>query len=206
MRHVPETRRVLAIFSAALLVACSRGDRADVDTALTKSVDALGAVTDSAAGRLAGREYSNAELAGFVHTYNTAEIEIGQMALTTATDPGVRAFAQRIITDHRALDAEVTKTSQELNVTPAIGGDIEDLTEDHQKGMAELNGKAKGREFDEAFLEHEIKMHKKALDEVEDSIGRNRNPELRPLLEKARAGLKSHLTTAEELEKKFGAA
>ena len=205
MRVVTGMRRILAIFSAAALVACNRGDRADADTALTKAVDAIGAVTDSAAGRLAGREYSNAELAGFLHTYNTAEIEIGQMALTKATDPGVRAFAQRIITDHRALEAEVTKASQGLNVTPAIGADIEDLTEDHQKGMAELNGKAKGREFDEAFLEHEIKMHKKVLDEVEDSIGRNRNPELRPLLEKAQAGLKSHLTTAEELEKKFGA-
>jgi putative membrane protein len=197
-------RRILAIFSAAALVACNRGDRADVDTALTKSVDAIGAVADSAAGRLAGREYSNAELAGFLHTYNAAEVEIGQMALTKATDPGVRAFAQRIITDHRALEAEVTKTSRELNVTPGIGGDIEDVTEDHQKGMQDLNAKAKGREFDEAFLEHEIRMHRKVLDEVEDSIGRNRNPELRPLLEKAQAGLKSHLTTAEELEKKFG--
>lgn len=204
MRVVTGMRRILAIFSAAALVACSRGDRADVDTALTQAVDAIGAVSDSAAGRLAGREYTNAELAGFLHTYNTAEVEIGQMAQTKATDAGVRAFAQRIIADHRALEAEVTKASQGLNVTPAIGADIEDLTEDHQKGMQDLNGMAKGREFDEAFLEHEIKMHKKVIDEVEDALGRNRNPELRPLLEKARDGLKSHLTTAEELEKKFG--
>ena len=204
MRHATETRRVLAIFSAALLVACSRGDRAEADTALTKAVDAIGAVTDSAAGRLAGREYSNAELTGFLHTFNTAEVEVGQVAQTKATDPGVRAFAQRIVSDHRALEAEVTRTSQTLNVTPAIREDIEDLTEDHQKGMQELNGKAKGHEFDEAFLEHEIKMHKKVLDEIEDSLGRNRNPELRPLLEKARDGVKAHLTTAEELEKKVG--
>lgn len=206
MRVVTGMRRVLGIFSAALLVACNRGDRANVDTALTQAVDAIGAVADSAAGRLAGREYSNAELTGFLHTYNTAEVEVGQMARTKASDPGVRAFAQRIVADHRALEAEVTRTSQGLNVTPAIREDIEDLTEDHQKGMQELNGKAKGREFDEAFLEHEIKMHKKVLDEIEDSLGRNRNPELRPLLEKARDGVRSHLTTAEELEKKFGAA
>lgn len=193
------------MLSVALLAACAR-ERAEGDTALTKAVEAIGAATDSAAGRLAGREFSNAELAGLIHTYDQAEIEMGQMALTKATDAGVKAFAQRIVTDHRALDAEVTSTTKQLNVTAAIPDDDEDITEDHQKAMQELNGKAKGRDFDEAFLEHEIRMHKKVLDEIEDSIGRNRNPEIRPLLEKARDGVKSHLTTAEELEKKFGAA
>ncbi len=43
-----------------------------------------------------------------------------------------------------------------------------------------------------------------ALDEVEDALRRNRNQELRPLLEKARDGLRAHLTAAEELERKLG--
>ena len=194
----------LAMLTATLLVACAR-ERAETDTALTKAVEAIGAATDSAAGRLAGREYTNAELAAFLQKYDAAEIEIGQLALTKATDAGVRAFAQQIITDHRALDKEVASTIQQLNVTPALPEDEEDLTEDHQKGMQELNAKAKGKEFDEAFVEHEIAMHKKVIDEVEDALGRNRNPELKALLEKARAGLRAHLTTAETLEKKFGA-
>ena len=194
----------LAMLTATLLGACAR-ERAETDTALTKAVEAIGAATDSAAGRLAGREYSNAELTAILQKYDAAEVEVGQLALTKATDPGVRSFAQQIITDHRALEKEVASTIQQLNVTPAIPEDDEDLTEDHQKGMQELNAKAKGKEFDEAFLEHEIAMHKKVIDEVEDALGRNKNPELKPLLEKARAGLRSHLTTAETLEKKFGA-
>jgi hypothetical protein len=42
------------------------------------------------------------------------------------------------------------------------------------------------------------------LDEVEDALQRNRNPEIRPLLEKVRDGIRAHLSRAEELEKKFG--
>jgi len=71
--------------------------------------------------------------------------------------------------------------------------------------MQELNGKESGRPFDEAYLEHEIRMHKAVLDEIEDTLGRNRNPELKAVLEKAREGIKAHLTRAEELEKKVSA-
>jgi predicted outer membrane protein len=71
--------------------------------------------------------------------------------------------------------------------------------------MRDLRAKAKGAEFDEAFLEHEIRMHRKMLDEVKDAIGRSQSADMRALLEKARDGIQGHLTTAEDLEKKFGA-
>ena len=197
-------RRALAIAAAGMLVACQSDEAAEVDTALTKAVEAINVAKDSAAGRLAGREYTNAEFAAFMTTYSDAEIAMGRMAQTKATDPEVRAFAQRIVTEHQSLKTEVTNTAKRINVTPAITGDVEDVTEDHQEGMKELNEKAKGREFDEAYLEHEISMHKKALDQIEDTLEDNRNPELRALLEKARDGMRAHLTRAEELEKKFG--
>lgn len=196
--------------AAALAVfgACDRGDRADVDTALGRAGDTLGArtgaVVDTVAGRVAGREYSNAELSGFLNAYNDAEVEVGRLASEKATDAQVRSFAQRIVTEHRALKTEVTNTAQRLNLTPAAPEDDEDLREDHQEGMRDLRDKARGREWDEAFLEHEIAMHKKVLDEVEDALGRNRNQELRTLLERARTGLQAHLRAAEELERKFG--
>jgi putative membrane protein len=196
---------VAALSSAVLLGACNRGDRAGVDTAVSDTTGAIAAGADTVAGRVAGREYTNAELVALINTYNDAEVEVGKMAQTKATDPQVRAFARRIVGEHQALKTEVTNTAKQGNITPAMPDDDEDLTKDHQDGMRDLNGKAKGKEFDEAFLEHEIKMHKKVLDEVDDALGRNRNPEIRPLLEKARTGLSAHLKAAEDLEKKFGA-
>ncbi len=188
------------IIAFTLLAACHRGDRAAVDTALGTAGDTIGAV----AGRVAGQEYSSAELVGFLNIYNDAEVEIGQMAETKATDPQVRDFARRVVGEHRALKTEVSSTTQRLNLAPTMPAADEGLKSDHAEGMRDLNAKAKGREFDEAFLEHEIKMHKKVLDEVEDALQRNRNQDIRPLLEKARDGIRGHLRTAEELEKKFG--
>jgi putative membrane protein len=189
------------IVTALLLGACDRADRAAVDTAIGAARDTIGAV----AGRVAGAEYTNAELVGFVNGYNDAEIEIGQMAQTKATDAQVRDFARRIVGEHRALKTEVTSTAERLALTPTMPAADEGLRSDHAEGMRDLTARARGREFDEAFLEHEIKMHKKVLDEVEDALQRNRNPEIRPLLEKARDGLRAHLRAAEELDKKFGA-
>jgi putative membrane protein len=215
-QHARYGRLVLAATALALLGACTRGDReraaAEADTAAARTGAALdtagarvGAAVDTVGGRVAGREYTNAELLGFVNAYNDAEVEIGRMAETRATDAQVREFARRIIREHRALKTEVTNAARQQNVTPTVPAADEDLREDHQEGMRDLQGKTRGREFDEAFLEHEIRMHKKVLDEVEDALGRNRNPEIRTVLERARDGLRAHLTTAEELEKKFGA-
>ena len=206
MPNTTGARALLAAVVAALLLACERGDGAAVDTALTKAVEALGAATDSVASRLAGREYSNAELAGFINTYNDAAIRMGEMAQTKATDPEVRTFAQRIVTEHRALKDEVTRAARRLDIDPAVAGDIENITERHQDAMRELNDRARGREFDQAYLSHEIRMHRSVLDEIEDTLGRGRNPELRTLLEQVRDGVRAHLARAEELEKKVGAA
>jgi putative membrane protein len=197
--------RALAIVAmAALFGACDRGDRetamADIDTAL----DTAKARMDTAVGRL-GREYSDAELTGFINEFNDAEVEVGQLATTKATDAQVKAFASRIVRDHQALKAHVNRAAQQLNLTSTGPEDDEDLREDHEAGMRDRRAKAKGAEFDEAFVEHEIRMHRKVLDEVKDALGRTQSADMRTLLEKARDGIQGHLTTAEELEKKFGA-
>jgi putative membrane protein len=204
MNRNRQLRALAIVATAALLGACNRGDRetamAEIDTAL----DTARARLDTAVGRL-GREYSDAELTGFVNAFNDAEVEVGQLAMSMATDAQVKAFASHIVRDHRALKADVNRTVQQLNVTPTVPEDDENLAEDHQAGMRDLRAKAKGAEFDEAFLEHEIRMHRKVLDEVKDAIGRSQSADMRSLLEKARDGIQGHLTMAEELEKKFGA-
>jgi putative membrane protein len=197
--------RILAIVAtAAWLGACDRGDRETAMAEMDSALDTARARFDTAVGRL-GREYSDAELTGFVNAFNDAEVEVGQLATTRATDAEVKAFASQIVRDHRALKADVNRAVQQLNIAPTVPEDDENLAEDHQAGMRDLREKAKGGEFDEAFVEHEIRMHRKVLDEVKDAINRSQSVEMRTLLEKARDAIQAHLTKAEELEKKFGA-
>src|SRR5512145_2229305 len=180
MRQVP-----LALAAAAVLFtgACDRQDRAQADSVFERAGEAIGSAADTVAGRIAGRGYTNTEMLGFINAYNDAEIAMGGAANAKATDPQVKAFAQRLVAEHRALKAAVDSSARGMSLTPSAPADDEDLSEDHQKAMQELGAQAKGREYDEKFLEHEIMMHRKVLDEIEASIERNRNPELRALLE-----------------------
>lgn len=204
MNRKRQHRAVAIVAIAALFGACDRGDRETAMAEMDSALDTARARLDTAVGRL-GREYSDAELTGFINAFNDAEVEVGQLATSKATDAQVKAFASQIVRDHRALKTDVTRTVQQLNLTPTVPQDDEDLAEDHEAAMRDLRAKATGAEFDEAFLEHEIRMHRKVLDEVTDAIGRSQSVDLRTLLEKARDGIQGHLTRAEELEKKFGA-
>jgi putative membrane protein len=203
MNRNRQLRALAIVATAALLGACDRGDRETAMAEIDTAYDTARARLDTAVGRL-GREYSDAELTGFVNAFNDAEVEVGQLGMSMATDAQVKAFASQIVRDHRALKADVNRTVQQLNVTPTVPEDDENLAEDHQAGMRDLRAKAKGAAFDEAFLEHEIRMHRKVLDEVKDAIGRSQSADMRSLLEQARDGIQGHLTMAEELEKKFG--
>lgn len=204
LRIAHRSMAVTAAVGVVLLGACNRADRAEVDTTVGRVGDAVATAVDTVAGRLGGQEYTNAELVGFVNAYNDAEVEVGQLAQTKATDTQVRDFARRIVTEHRALKTEFTNAAQRLTLTPTMPTADENLPEDHQAGLRDLNALAKGRDFDRAFVKHEIKMHRKVVDEVEDALRRDRNQEIRPVLEKARDGLRAHLTTLEELERKLG--
>jgi putative membrane protein len=185
--------------TAALIAACSRADRADIDTA---------------AGNVAGRidsavtatrqEYTDAELLGLINLFNTTQVELATVAATKATDSQVKAFAERAANDYKPLRADVDALAQTLTLMMKVPGNDESLAEAHRKATSDLAAKPKGKEYDEAYLEHEISMHKKILDEVNDALGRNPNADLRGLLGKVRTRLQANLTSAQELEKKFG--
>jgi putative membrane protein len=194
------TMRAFKILSSILIVssvttACERQPDAAVDTA-------VGAV-DSVA-RATVNEYTEPELLGLLNEGERGYVEASQFAQTRATDPEVKAFARQIISNHKPLTADISSTAKTLNVTPVIPTNDEDVVEDRVEGMTQLRAKPVGKEFDEAYLEYEIRMHKKILDEVNDALGRNQRAEIRTLLEKLRTSLQSDLQRAEELEKKFG--
>lgn len=181
----------------ALLMACAPKDTE------TAAVDSP-AETAAAVAPVGGGEYTGAEMFGFLNAVSDGDIEAGTFAQTKATDAQVKALGARFVGEHQALKAELATLSAKLGITPTLPKDEEDMVEDHKKAMTDLQSKAAGREWDEAYLEHEVKMHKHALEETEEAAKKEQNSEMKALLEKAVTSLKAHLTAAEELEKKFG--
>lgn len=184
------------VITAVIATACAKGEEG------TDTSAAVAATMDSAATNIT-REYSDAEFVGLLGAANAAEIEVGNMAAGKATDAEVKAFASKLATEHKALQGEVDALTAKLGLMPTMPRNDEDIVEDHTEAMQDLSTKT-GKEFDEAFMEKQISMHKKVLDEINDALSRSQNADLRALLEKAKTGIEAHLRAAEEIEKKFG--
>lgn len=200
-----QARALSIVAIAAMISACDRGDRETAMAELDTALDTARARMESAAGALGSREYSDAEMLGLVRALDDTEIEIGRLGMSLATDPQVKSFATRIVREHRELKAATDSVAYQLELDPVLPEDDEDLIDDHRAAMRDLRTKAQGDEFDEAFLEHQIAMHRKLLDEVRLAAERSQDPTLRALLAKTRDGMAEHLSAAEGLEKRFGA-
>lgn len=125
---------------------------------------------------------------------NHAEIESSKLALTKATDPQVKAFAQKMIDDHG-------KTGQELAaLASAKGVELPDGPSLIQKGKLKLLSMADGADFDRRYSEtmgHEahretIELFRKAANEVSD-------PEVKAFASKTLPALQQHLEMAGKL-------
>ncbi|MBC7926371.1 MAG: DUF4142 domain-containing protein [Bryobacteraceae bacterium] len=165
------------------------------DTTVVPNVEA-GAVT---------REYTDAEMFALIDLVNDGSIEVSKLAQTKATNAEVKAFARKVVTEHTALNKETAAMAAKMNLTLTIPENDEDIAENHVDGLKDLTDKPKGKEFDEGYIEHEIKIHKKIIDEVKDALERtNQNTETQTFLQKALTSFQAHLQAAEEIEKKFG--
>jgi putative membrane protein len=172
--------------------ACRDADYAEGDTAAV--------VTDTTAMGGSVEAYSDANAVAFLQTVNTGEIEAGALAKTKATDPEIKAFARQMETDHTAMKNEVADAAGRLGLS-ATATDNE-LLEDHQQVMRELSEAKAGNEFDDKYIDEQVKAHKNALDEIDEAIEKTQNAEFKALLQKARNSVEGHLRRVEELDKK----
>jgi putative membrane protein len=117
----------------------------------------------------------------------------------------VRAFAQRMIGDHTAVNEQALALVKKLNVTPEDNPTSQSLTkqaETNRKKLAGLTGAA----FDKAYVDNEVAFHKTVNILSTTLIPDAQNSELKSLL---RSGLKvfeAHLEHAERLAQQLSSA
>jgi putative membrane protein len=125
-----------------------------------------------------------------------AEVEMGKLGAAKASDAQVKAFAQKMVTDH-------TKANKELMAAAKAKG-LEVPTEPGlmHKGMKEkFEHQSPGGDFDHAFMEQMVKDHKSAVELFQTaSNDTTLDPELRALAKKTLPTLQEHLADAQKLE------
>src|SRR5256885_615180 len=102
-----------------------------------------------------------------------AEVQLGELAKTKATNPQVKTFAEKMVTDHNKANDELRQIlSRKGAVLP------EGLPRKENAAMDDMQ-KATGQDFDKKYVEHMVKDHKKDVRDFQDAAQRLTDPDLR---------------------------
>jgi len=86
-----------------------------------------------------------------------AEVQLGQLAVNKAESADVRAFGQRMVTDHGKANTELATLASRKGLTVS-----KELNAKHKKAVQDLGAKS-GEEFDKAFAQQMVTDHSEAV-------------------------------------------
>lgn len=123
------------------------------------------------------------------------EVQLAELALTKASSPKVKEFAQTMITDHSKANEELKSLAQSKNISLPTS-----LSEENQKDYNDLAEKS-GAEFDKAYCEFMVKDHKDDLEKFKKAADDAEDPDLKTWAAGKVPVLEHHLSMAEGMEK-----
>jgi len=123
-----------------------------------------------------------------------AEVELGQLAKTKASNQAIRDFGDRMATDHK-------KANDELKQVASTKGAVVPMEiSRHDNSMTEKLEKLSGRDFDKEYIAAMVKDHKKDAKEFEDAVKDVTDPDLKAFAQKTLNVIQDHLRMARETE------
>jgi len=130
---------------------------------------------------------------------NNTDISYARLVPSRSQRDDVRAFAQRMLTDHGGVNALITELLANRGWTPEENKaslDLRDHSAERRDAMRDLSGFS----FDSAYASNEISYHRRFLELIDNTmVPRARNDDLKTLLMNVRPAVAAHLAHAEQL-------
>jgi len=143
------------------------------------------------------------QIAHIAYTAGNLDIEAAKQALKMSHNSAVRAFAQEMVRDHKAVNAKALALVKKLKVTPEANATSTGLTKAADAERAKLS-KLKGAAFDREYVANEVAYHKTVNGALASTlIPSAHNAELKSLLETGLTLFKEHQMHAEQLAAKL---
>jgi putative membrane protein len=124
---------------------------------------------------------------------NLMEIQLGQLAQSKASNAAVKQFGKRMVTDHRALEQQVSSMVSRNNI--ALNASIKS---DHQAQVDRLRNLS-GPEFDKAYMSLMIQDHQNDIAKFQQQTQAADAPQVRELATKSLPVLQQHLALAQQV-------
>jgi putative membrane protein len=145
---------------------------------------------------------SDANVVALLNTIDASELEAAQLAKQKAQSPEVRSYASRLVNEHTDMMEKNRQVASRINVEPQNPALASSLKSTHQDTMEELRQKS-GRDFDQRYIDYQIKMHEQAVQLVEKTADSSENSRLKQHLMQTRPDLQSHLSEAKTIQRQL---
>lgn len=127
---------------------------------------------------------------------NQAEIQLGQMAQSKASNPEVKSFGQRMVKDHSDADDKLKNIAESQHISlPA------ELDPKH-KNQAEALSRLSGPQFDKAYMTLMVQEHTQDVNKFKKEAASSHDPTLQQFARSTLPVLQSHLNEAQRVEQK----
>lgn len=202
-RKAAKRAGALALAAITMMACAKKDDQAAMDTTaatntMAGSDTAMGASSTAAAP--AG--LTDANIVAILDAANMSDSTWGAIAAAKGTSKEVREFGKTMMRDHHALRQAGQDLARKLGVTPQPPTD-DNSQQTLQSTSDMLNNTAKGKDFDKAYIDHEVDYHKQVLETATKAMAAAQSPELKNLIQKAAPNIEGHLNAAQAIQKKM---
>lgn len=125
------------------------------------------------------------------------EIALSQVASQKATNPDVKAFADKMIKEHTQMTESMKPFAESWGLTPPTGPDS-----DHQDELKKLDGLS-GNDFDKEYMSDMVTDHTKALKAFTTEAKDTKDTKFRTAVIKGKTAVAAHKNMAYDLKKKL---
>lgn len=124
-----------------------------------------------------------------------SEVRIAELGAQKATNPEVKATAEKVIKDHTVINAELEAFAKSKGVELSQANDP-----DADKAIADLE-KLSGADFDKAFMNHLEEGHEDSVSNYKDAAEDSTDGDLKAWAGKTLPIIEGHLTHVENVMK-----
>ena len=141
------------------------------------------------------------EIVSLTQASDEGEIMTSKVALTKATNPDVRKYAQQMIQAHTQTISKRNALGKAQNLKPAAGA--KDSIGDAGKQMVAMLNAAPKAAFDTAYINGQVLSHQNTLQMVQKATGQAQNAALKQMLQQVTPDIQHHLDEAKTLQSKL---
>ena len=195
MRLTPRFRSTMRRLLPLALIAC----RHPAATGTSSAPAAAAAASTPSINRVGTIQVSDGNAIAIILAANNTDLSYARLVPSRTRTASVRAFAERMTTDHTILNTRVNDIAMRNDITAEdhpLSLDFRDHSADRRDILRELEG----ARFDSTYASNEIQYHRELLDAIDRVLLPSaRNRELREFVTQLRPAVSAHLAHAEQM-------